>query len=96
MKIEEMLARETIRYTIGRYSSVIDRSAYPELVDVFTPDSVFKIGARPPFEGRGPKESSRGQRGIADQSSILLNPARRERFTELRAMQKAAPICRRN
>lgn len=51
MKIEEMLAREAIRYTIGRYNSAIDRSAYRELVDVFTPDGVFKIGDRPPFEG---------------------------------------------
>ena len=52
MTLEEMLTREAIRYTIGRYNSAIDRSAYHELVDVFTPDGVFKIGALAAFEGR--------------------------------------------
>jgi hypothetical protein len=52
MKLDEMLAREAIRYTIGRYNSAIDRSAYPELAEVFTPDGVMAFGGQARFEGR--------------------------------------------
>ena len=52
MKLDEMLAREAIRYTIGRYNSAIDRSAYPELADVFTSDGVMAFGGQARFEGR--------------------------------------------
>jgi uncharacterized protein (TIGR02246 family) len=52
MKLEEMLAREAIRYTIGRYNSAIDRSAYPELANVFTPDGVMAFGGQTPLQGR--------------------------------------------
>ena len=52
MKLEEMLAREAVRYTIGRYNSAIDRSAYPELAEVFTPDGVMAFGGQTRFEGR--------------------------------------------
>ena len=52
MKLEEMLAREAIRYTIGRYNSAIDRSAYPELANVFTPDGVMAFGGQQPLQGR--------------------------------------------
>jgi hypothetical protein len=51
MKLEEMLAREAIRYTIGRYNSAIDRSAYPELAEVFTPDGIMAFGGQTRFEG---------------------------------------------
>jgi len=52
MKLEEMLAREAIRYTIGRYNSAIDRSAYPELASVFAPDGVMAFGGQAPLQGR--------------------------------------------
>jgi hypothetical protein len=52
MKLDEMLAREAIRYTIGRYNSAIDRSAYPELAEVFMPDGIMAFGGQPPLEGR--------------------------------------------
>lgn len=52
MKLEEMLAREAIRYTVSRYNSAIDRSAYPELAEVFTPDGVMAFGGQTRFEGR--------------------------------------------
>jgi hypothetical protein len=52
MKLDEMLAREAIRYTIGRYNSAIDRSAYPELAEVFAPDGVMAFGGQARFEGR--------------------------------------------
>ena len=52
MKLDEMLAREAIRYTIGRYNSAIDRSAYPELAEVFAPDGIMAFGGQARFEGR--------------------------------------------
>src|ERR1700722_14375205 len=52
MKLDEILAREAIRYTIGRYNFAIDRSAYPELADVFTPNGVMAFGGQARFEGR--------------------------------------------
>ena len=52
MKLDEMLAREAIRYTISRYNSAIDRSAYPELAEVFTPDGSMAFGGQTRFEGR--------------------------------------------
>jgi SnoaL-like domain len=52
MKLEEMLVREAIRYTISRYNSAIDRSAYPELAQVFTPDGTMAFGGQARFEGR--------------------------------------------
>jgi hypothetical protein len=51
MKLEEMLAREAIRYTVSRYNSAIDRSAYPELAEVFTPDGIMAFGGQARFEG---------------------------------------------
>jgi SnoaL-like domain len=52
MKLDEMLTREAIRYTIGRYNSAIDRSAYPELAEVFAPDGTMAFGGHARFEGR--------------------------------------------
>jgi len=52
MKLEQMLAREAIRYTIGRYNSAIDRSAYQELAEVFTADGSMAFGGQARFEGR--------------------------------------------
>lgn len=52
MKLDEMLTREAIRYTIGRYNSAIDRSAYPELAEVFTSDGTMAFGGHARFEGR--------------------------------------------
>jgi hypothetical protein len=52
MKLEEMLVRKAIRYTIGRYNSAIDRSAYPELAELFTPDGIMAFGGQAGFEGR--------------------------------------------
>ncbi len=52
MDIGEALVREEIRYTIGRYISAVDRSAYHELSDVFTPDGVMQFGGLPPLKGR--------------------------------------------
>jgi SnoaL-like domain len=52
MKLDEMLTREAIRYTIGRYNSAIDRSAYPELAEVFTQDGTMAFGGHARFEGR--------------------------------------------
>jgi len=49
MKLDEMLVREAIRYTIGRYNSAIDRSAYPELAEVFTPDGIMAFGGQARF-----------------------------------------------
>ena len=51
MTLEEMRAREAIRYTISRYTSAIDRAAYEELVDVFTPDGVMMFGDTKRLEG---------------------------------------------
>ena len=51
MTLEEMLVREAIRYTIGRYNSAVDRSAYAELADVFTPDGVMAFGGHTRLEG---------------------------------------------
>src|ERR1700761_6950073 len=44
MNIEEMLIREAIRYTISRYISAIDRGAYEELAEVFTPGGTMTFG----------------------------------------------------
>jgi len=52
MKLDEMLAREAVRYTIGRYNSAIDRSAYAELAEVFMPDGTMAFGGHARFEGR--------------------------------------------
>jgi hypothetical protein len=52
MKLDEMLVREAIRYTIGRYNSAIDRSAYPELAEVFIPAGTMVFGGQTRFEGR--------------------------------------------
>jgi SnoaL-like domain len=52
MKLEEMLAREAIRYTVSRYNSAIDRSAYAELADVFMPDGSMAFGGHARFQGR--------------------------------------------
>lgn len=51
MTIEELLAREAIRYTIGRYISAIDRSAYDELTDVFTADGTMTFGGHASLVG---------------------------------------------
>ena len=51
MDISEVLIREEIRYTISRYLTAVDRSAYNELVDVFTPDALVVFGGLPPLEG---------------------------------------------
>ena len=51
MTVEEMLAREAIRYTISRYNSAVDRGAYDEFVDVFTPDGVMMFGETKRLEG---------------------------------------------
>jgi hypothetical protein len=52
MEIEEALIREEIRCTISRYISAVDRSAYHELVDVFTPNGVMAFGGLSSLEGR--------------------------------------------
>ncbi|WP_176593962.1 nuclear transport factor 2 family protein [Sphingobium sp. EM0848] len=52
MDIGEALIREEIRYTIGRYISAVDRSAYHELSDIFMPDGVMHFGGMPPLKGR--------------------------------------------
>jgi len=51
MKLEEMLAREAIRYTISRYNSAIDRGAYAELAEVFTPDGIMAFGGQARLQG---------------------------------------------
>jgi SnoaL-like domain len=51
MKIDEMLAREAIRYTVGRYVSAVDRGAYEELADVFTPDGAMTFGGHASLTG---------------------------------------------
>src|SRR5690349_2738390 len=52
MTLEDMLAREAIRYTISRYNSAVDRAAYEEFVDVFMPDGIMNFGDRKRLEGR--------------------------------------------
>ena len=52
MTLEEMLAREAIRYTISRYNSAVDRGAYEELAEVFAPDGVMMLGDKIRLEGR--------------------------------------------
>lgn len=51
MTVEEMLAREAIRYTISRYNSAVDRAAYDEFVDVFMPDGVMMFSDRKRLDG---------------------------------------------
>jgi hypothetical protein len=51
MNIEEMLIREAIRYTISRYISAIDRGAYEELAEVFTPDGTMTFGGHASLVG---------------------------------------------
>jgi hypothetical protein len=51
MTLEEMLAREAIRYTISRYNSAVDRAAYHEFDEVFMPDGVMIFGERKRLEG---------------------------------------------
>lgn len=52
MTLDELLIRGAIEYTISRYISAIDRGAYDELTEVFTPDAVvsYTSGA-PPLVG---------------------------------------------
>ncbi|WP_420145553.1 nuclear transport factor 2 family protein [Sphingobium sp.] len=52
MTIEELLAREAVRDTIGRYVSATDRGRYGELADVFMPDGIIMFGDRVRYEGR--------------------------------------------
>ena len=52
MTLDELLIREAIEYTMSRYCSAIDRAAYDELTDVFTPDAVVTFSTNPPLVGR--------------------------------------------
>ena len=52
MKIEELLARESIRSTMERYVSAVDRGCYSELSEVFMPDGIMMFGEKVRYEGR--------------------------------------------
>ena len=47
MTLDELLIRGAIEYTISRYISAIDRGAYDEMTEVFTPDAVVTYGLSP-------------------------------------------------
>ena len=51
MNIEELLAREGVRYTVSRYNSAIDRAAYEELADVFMLDGSMTFGGHASLVG---------------------------------------------
>jgi hypothetical protein len=51
MTLDEMLIRNAIQYTIGRYCSAIDRACYDELTEVFTPDAVVTFCNAPSLIG---------------------------------------------
>jgi hypothetical protein len=52
LKIEELLAREGIRYTMERYVSAVDRRSYSELSEVFTSDGIIIFGSTARYVGR--------------------------------------------
>lgn len=51
MHIEELLAREAIRKTVGLYTSAVDRHAYEDLRLVFASDAVLRVHNRPELRG---------------------------------------------
>lgn len=51
MTIEEMLAREAIRYTVSIYNRAIDEGRYDELRRVFLPQAVLRLVGGGTFEG---------------------------------------------
>lgn len=51
MTLDELLTRGAIDYTMSRYCSAIDRGAYDELAEVFTPDAVVTFGNARPLVG---------------------------------------------
>jgi hypothetical protein len=48
----ELVAREAIRETIGRYAHTADTGRFDELVDLFAPDGVLEVHGEPPLAGR--------------------------------------------
>jgi uncharacterized protein (TIGR02246 family) len=86
MNIDEVLIREAIRYTVSRYISAVDRAAYEELADVFTPDGAMTFGAgaslighnqiisimRQGAESRGAFEAANFQRHVLGHSIINI------------------------
>jgi len=52
MQIEEMLAREAIRYTISLYNRAVDTKTHDELVNVFHEDATMEVLGGPSMQGR--------------------------------------------
>lgn len=52
MNIDEMLAREAIRYTMAIYNNEGDRGRLEGLASAFMPDGVLETGADEPYVGR--------------------------------------------
>jgi hypothetical protein len=48
----ELVAREAIRETIGRYAHAADTGRFDELVELFAPDGVLEVHGEPPLAGR--------------------------------------------
>jgi len=51
MKIEDVIAREAIRYTVSVYNSAVDRNEYGKLADVFIPNGIIKFGGHASLQG---------------------------------------------
>ena len=48
----ELVAREAIRETIGRYAHAADSGRFDELVELFAADGVLEVYGEPPLAGR--------------------------------------------
>jgi hypothetical protein len=51
MKMEEVIAREAIRHTVGIYNSAVDRNEYRELASVFVPNGIIKFAGNASLQG---------------------------------------------
>ena len=63
MDIAELIARESVRYTVSLYNSAADRRDYALLHEVFTEDARFIIGNEK-LEGRDKIIESSASRGL--------------------------------
>jgi hypothetical protein len=48
----ELVAREAIRETMGRYAHAADSGRFDDLVALFAPDGVLEVHGEPPLAGR--------------------------------------------
>jgi hypothetical protein len=65
VELWELVARESIRETIGRYAHAADSGRFEELADLFTPDGVLEIHGGPPLAGREAIRDYLGGAGVS-------------------------------